>query len=271
MHLSLTMARTCRLAGRFTSLPVGLGSWPGYRPQCIGWGCLVLLLWSVVSVHAGYIGYPAARQPAWQPRIEVTGDSFKAHLEGEGQTPNATTGRALATISLGLASWVELFARVGLAEFNIADADFKGDYGLAYGGGIRLRVWDLPFVQVGLLGQYLRFISEDGNSAGLAIEGEWEAFDIGVGVGTRRFSAFQFYGGVTYHEVDISLSSSVSRLNLKQETPVLAFVGVHIFPLVDFPRGEFLVNVEARFVGETPQFTLGVQYQFGAARNRSNR
>lgn len=242
----------------------------GRRLRRIGWVCLALLLWTAAAAHAGYIGYPVPRRPAWQPRIEVTGDSFKADLEGVGKA-EATTGRALATISLGLTSWAEVFARVGLAEFNIDAADFKGDYGLAYGGGVRFRVWELPFMQVGLTGQYLRFKSEDGNSAGLAVDGEWEAFDIGVGVGTRRFSAFQLYGGVTYHEIDVTLSSTANRFDLEQETPVLAFVGVHIFPLVDFPRGEFLVNIEARFVGETPQFTLGVQYQFGAARNRPDR
>ncbi len=242
--------------------------WPRLRHA--GWLCLILLLWSVASAHAGLIGYPVARQPAWQPRIEVTGDSFKADLEGDGNA-EATTGRALATISFGLTSWVELYARVGLAEFDVANADFEGDYGLAYGGGVRFRVWELPFVRVGLIGQYLRFTSEDANSAGRPLDGEWEAFDIGVGVGTRQFSAFQLYAGVTYHEVDVTLESADSRFNLEQETPVLAFVGVHIFPLVDFPRGEFLVNIEARFVGETPQFTLGVQYQFGVARNRSDR
>ncbi len=164
-----------------------------------------------------------------------------------------------------------MYARAGLAEFNVDNADFKGDFGFAYGGGVRLRVWDLPFVQVGLLGQYFRFTSEDSNSAGRVVEGEWESYDIGLGLGTRQIGAFQFYGGITYHEVDVSLTASDSRLTLEQDIPILGFVGLHIIPLTDFPRGEFLVNVEARFVGETPQFTLGLQYQFGATRNRSDR
>ncbi len=258
-----------RRVSQWTTLSVGV-SRPARQCWHTGWLCLILLLWTVASAQAGYIGFPVARQPNWQPRLEVTGDSFKIDLEGDGNA-EATTGRALATVSFGLTPWMELFARVGLAEFNIANADFKGDFGWAYGGGVRFRVWELPFFQVGLTGQYLRFTSDDGNSAGLKVDGEWEAFDIGVGVGTRRVSAFQFYGGVTYHQADITLTSTANRFNLEQETPVLAFVGVHIFPLVDFPRGEFLVNVEARFVGETPQFTLGVQYQFGVTRGRSDR
>ncbi len=245
--------------------------WPArWCSRLIGVCGLMLIVWPLASAHAGLLGYPVPRDPIWQPRIELTGDSFKADLESGGGA-EATTGRALATISLGLAPWVELYARVGLAEFNVANADFKGDFGFAYGGGVRLRVWELPFVKVGLLGQYLRFTSEDPDSAGRAVEGEWEAFDVGLGVGTPRFGAFQFYGGVTYHETDVTLKASDSRLTLQQDIPVLAFVGLHIVPLIDFPRGEFLVNVEARFIGEIPQFTLGIQYQFGATRNRSDR
>jgi hypothetical protein len=231
----------------------------------------MLILWSATSAQAGLIGYPAPQQtPVFWPRIELAGDSFKTDLKSD-QKAEATTGRALVSVSLGLASWIELYARAGLAEFNIDNANFEGDFGFAYGGGLRLRVWDLPFARIGLLGQYFRFTSDDADSAGRAVDGEWEAFDIGLGIGTRRIGAFQFYGGVTYHDVEVTLTAPDGRLTLEQDIPILVFVGFHIIPLIDFPRGEFLVNVEARFVGETPQFTLGLQYQFGATRNRSDR
>ncbi len=234
-----------------------------------GYG-LLFMLFAMSSAQAGFIGYPLPRETVFWPRIELTGDSFEAKLQSSGEV-DATSGRSLATISFGLTPWVELYARAGLAEFNVDNADFKGDFGFAYGGGVRLRVWELPFVRVGLLGQYFRFTSDDANSAGRAVEGEWEAYDIGLGVGTQQIGAFQVYGGVTYHEVDVTLSAPDSRLTLEQDIPILAFVGLHLFPFTDFPRGEFLVNVEARFVGEVPQFTFGFQYQFGATRNRSDR
>jgi hypothetical protein len=230
----------------------------------------MLLLWSATAAQAGFIGYPIPRQPTFWPRIELTGDSFKTDLTGDG-TAEATTGRALATISLGLTPWIELYARAGLAEFNIDNADFKGEFGFAYGGGVRLRVWEFPFFQIGLLGQYLRFTSDDPNSIGRAVEGEWEEFDIGLGIGTSQFSYFQFYGGVTYHGVNVTLSAMEGSLTLDQDVPINVLIGLHIIPLIDFPRGEFLVNIEARFVGEIPQFTFGLQYQFGATRNRPDR
>lgn len=244
----------------------------GSRSRLIGWFGLVLLLWPATSVQAGLIGYPLPRQPLFWPRVELTGDSFKADLKSDREA-EATTGRALTTISFGLTPWLELYARAGLAEFNVDNANFQGDFGFAYGGGVRLRVWELPFVKVGILGQYLRFTSDDpdGAGAGRAVDGEWEAYDVGLGLGTDRLGAFQFYAGVTYHEVNVTLTAPDEKLTLEQDVPILAFIGLHIIPFVDFPRGEFLVNVEARFVGEIPQFTLGIQYQFGVTRNQSSR
>ena len=49
---------------------------------------------------------------------------------------------------------------------------------------------------------------------------------------------------------------------LETDIPFRLLLGTHIFPLFDVPSGQFLVNIEARLIGETPQFTLGVQYAF---------
>src|SRR6266446_3266625 len=91
-----------------------------------------------------------------------------------------------------------------------------------------------------------------------------EEVDVGLGLGSRRFGAFQFYGGGVYHHTDITIrdKSLGTRTNLKSAIPGRMFLGTNIYPLVDFPGGEFVVNVEVRFVGETPQVTLGLQYSF---------
>jgi hypothetical protein len=226
--------------------------------------CTLLFVWfgTATVALAGTIGFPVPRQEPLHLRFELVGDSFQEALDDSGDA-EATTGRALATVALGLTSWLELYGRVGLAEFNVDEALFSGGFGFAFGGGLRARLWRFPFGQLGLAGQYLRFTSDDDDSAGIRIEGEWEEFDLALGIGTRRFGAFQFYGGGAYHETEITLDPETgSHRTLDTETPVRLFLGVHIYPLADFPRGEFVVAVEARFIGETPQFTLGVQYQF---------
>jgi hypothetical protein len=121
----------------------------------------------------------------------------------------------------------------------------------------------VPIGSFGITGQYLRFTSDDDRTLG-KVEGEWEEFDVTIGFGTRKFGVFTFYTGVVYHHSDITLDpqGTSARITLESEQPFRLLIGVRIFPLIDFPLGNFLVNVEARLIGETPQFTLGVEYAF---------
>jgi hypothetical protein len=207
------------------------------------------------------LGFPEPQQRPWHFRIELAGDSFRELLEDDAE---ASSGRALASVAVGLTSWSEIYGRIGVAEFNLDEDLFSGDFGFAYGGGIRLRLFPLPFGTVGAAGQYLRFTSTDDDSAGAKVEGEWEEFDFAIGIGTRRFGVFAFYGGGAYHHSDITLKTVNTGLQKSRDTdiPVRLFVGVHLYPLLDDPAGKLVIAVEARFVGEIPQFTLGVQYAF---------
>lgn len=233
------------------------------RCACIGWVLGLVFGWLFGSAHAGMIGFPAARLQQFHLSAGVAGDSFQEDLENSGDA-TATTGRALLTVGFGLTDWSEIFARVGVAEFNIDEALFSGKFGIAYGGGIRLRLLTVPAGMFGIVGQYLRFTSDDNNSAGARVEGEWEEYDVVVGFGTRRLGAFAFYIGGAYHHSEVTLETqgTGARTTLESKIPVRLLLGAHIFPLVDIPGGNFLVNIEARFIGETPQFTLGVQYAF---------
>src|SRR5712691_498605 len=210
---------------------------------------------------AGMLGYPVPRLRPLHARFELAGDSFQETLDSL-DNAKAKTGRGLLTADLGLTDWSEVYARVGLAEFDVPRAGFSGDFDFAYGGGVRLRLFRLSWGSVGLIGQYLRFHSDDNNNPHR--DGTWEEVDVGLGLGSRRFGAFQFYGGGVYHHTDITIrdKSVGTRTNLKSAIPGRMFLGTNIYPLVDFPGGEFVVNVEVRFVGETPQVTLGLQYSF---------
>ena len=166
-----------------------------YLRQRLVWSGLMLLMmytgWPRI-VQAGMVGFPIARQEFLRLRVELAGDSFREDLDGN-RNPEATTGRGLASVAVGLTSWIELYARLGLAEFNIRKLGFNGDFGLAYGGGLRLRLAKFPIGSIGLAGQYLRFTSDDKDSAGERLDGEWEEMDAVFGFGTKQFGAFQFY------------------------------------------------------------------------------
>ena len=220
-----------------------------------------LLCALVTPAVAGMLGYPVPRLSSLHLRFELAGDSFQETLNGL-DNARATSGRALVTVALGLTDWSEIYARVGMAEFNVHRVAYDGDFGLAYGGGARLRLVRFSLGSIGLIGQYMRFGDNDNNN--VHRDGTWEEVDVGLGLGSRRFGAFQVYGGGVYHQADLSIRdhSLGTRTHLKSEIPGRAFVGVHIYPLGDFPGGQFVVNVEARFVGEIPQVTLGLQYSF---------
>ena len=117
-------------------------------------GSTLLVVWGSMATAAlaGTIGFPVARQEPLHLRFELVGDSFKEELD-EADNAEATTGRAWATVALGLTSWLEVYGRVGLAEFNVNEALFSGGFGLAFGGGLRARLWRFPYGQVGLAGQ----------------------------------------------------------------------------------------------------------------------
>ena len=239
--------------------------------------CVRLVLSVIVSIWvlsdsasvalAGAIGYPAARQERLlQVRLELTGDSFREDMEADatGREFKTGTGRGLVTVVAGLTDWSEIYARFGGGEFEIVGTGFNGSFGLAYGGGLRLRLLRFGWGVVGVTGQYLRFSSDDDDAGGVEAEGLWEEFDAALGIGTRRFETFQLYGGVAYHQSTVTLSGGegVLESDFGSAVPVRGFAGVNFYPLVDFPARQFVVNVEARFIGETPQITLGLQYSF---------
>src|SRR5574341_299141 len=135
-------------------------------------------------------------------RFELAGDSFQETLNGL-DNAKATSGRALLTTVLGLTDWSEVYARFGLAEFNVRRVAYDGNFGFAYGGGARFRLLRLSWGSVGLMGQYMRFRDDDNNNVNR--DGTWEEKDVAVGLGSRRFGAFQFYGGGAYHQSDLMI------------------------------------------------------------------
>lgn len=221
--------------------------------------CLCTLGGLLIALHttawAGILGYPVPRLKPLQARIELAGDSFQETLDRFDNAKDSTS-RGLLSLVFAPTEWSEIYGRFGMAEVNVKRLSFNGDFGFAYGGGARIRLFRLAWGGGGVFGQYLRFQSDDNNNP--QRDATSDEIDVGLGLGSRRFGAFQFYGGGAYHETTLNIRDNRlnSRTRLRSNIPFRGFVGVHIYPLTDFPDGEFVVNVEARFIGEIPSSLL---------------
>jgi hypothetical protein len=223
---------------------------------CLG----VALVALGTPAQAGTLGFPAPRLQPLHFRFELVGDGFEEKLNKDAESE---TGRALLTAAFGPTAWSEIYARVGMANFEVDEDLFNGRFGFAYGGGLRLRLFSFALGDFGVAAQYLRFTSNDHDSAGEFRRGKWREFDLTAGFGTKRFGVFQFYTGGAFHHSDITIDGgSSATVDLETRIPFRFLIGINIYPLLDFPGGDFVVNVEARIIGEIPRFTLGVQYAF---------
>ncbi len=227
------------------------------------WSVMILWVFHLLgsTVSAGMLGYPVPRLRQWHARLELAGDSFQETLDRLDKA-NATTARGLLTAAFAPTDWSEIYGRFGVADINVSRVGLNGDFGLAYGGGARLRLFRLSWGSAGLMGQYLRFQSDDNHNP--RRDATVDEVDVALGLGSRRFGAFQFYGGGAYHKATLNIRerNPTTKVRLESDIPARLFVGVNIYPLSDFPGGEFVVNVEARFLGETPQVTMGLQWSF---------
>src|SRR5262249_62179013 len=112
----------------------------------------------VTTATAGMLGYPVPRQSPLHLRFELAGDSFQETLNGL-DNAKATSGRGLVSIALGLTDWSEIYARIGLAEFNVRRVAYDGNFGLAYGGGGGPPLGRVFFWGVWLFGPCICFVN----------------------------------------------------------------------------------------------------------------
>ena len=192
--------------------------------------------------------------------------------------------------TLGLHPNVDFFIKLGTADANmdsnLASAEFDGDFGFAWGLGIKAKLFETAgkFRLMGIA-KYLsyemnsRYISEgkdfsqavdpgDSRTYNSKIKAkEWE---IGLYV-NQSFKQFSPYFGVNYSDSEIkneinyntyysdgSLIESIERTDeFRQKDNIGIFLGTNI----DVISKVLSVNIEGRFINETAT-TIGINYQF---------
>lgn len=151
---------------------------------------------------------------------------------------------------------INIYAKLGVA--NLEYEDFDGDYGLAFGFGIKATVHETPNTKVGIGLQYLTFESED-TVDGADVEADVSSeIDIFAGVSYLGLqNNITPYGGLVISMIDGEIDYEGSGSADFEEDDTLG-----IFAGIDFDASDqFKAGLELRLMNET-SFTLKVSYLF---------
>ena len=166
-------------------------------------------------------------------------------------------------IGYGLMDRVNLFGLAG-GESVEDDEGFNGKPGRLFGGGAKIRLYQLEDTTIGLTAQYRRFSSRDDDVAGISgfrFESTWNVYDVALG-GSTRISDSSFYGGLLFSTVNgvVDASSAFTpseKAHFKESSPVGLFFGGD-----SELAGRLRAGVELRLINET-SLTLRLNYPFG--------
>lgn len=224
-------------------------------------GCLALLVPAVAS--AGPIGVPGAILSAGRIALSAEYDNASRDAEvsiaGIGvATPSFGADRLMGRLSFALTNDLELFGRAGGARAVNRDALFEGDFGTAYGVGIRWTILGLPGIRLGTVLQGTKFTTEDKHGWAEVI---WREYEAAVGL-SGSLAGIHPYAAISYSRVDaeaskvagVSLASLGVSSSIREKDPIVYVVGIEGFLTPGFALG-----AEARTGGES---AIGVRMTF---------
>lgn len=199
--------------------------------------CHILIL-SVVFVcqaamgWAGTIGDPVPRMSAGRWMVTAELDNWDKDMDHD---VDLESTRFLAKFTYGVSGNVNIFGRIGLAEFELGDSD--SDYDPAWGAGISAKIYDDNAIEVGLVGQFFQFSGDFSGD-----DFDVTEIDIACGVHHQFNHELSGYGGMAISMVEIDFDHG----DLDEDDPFFFFGGI-----------EFALNpgtdlgVEVRIFGES--------------------
>ena len=218
----------------------------------------LLLVFPAIAI-AGNIDIPTATLKKGSFSVGLELDISGRDVKYSDKEINENTRTYLVKGSYGLLDRVNLFGTLGGGSIH-DDTGFEGDPGLAYGGGIKVHLYQYEDVfLLGLTGQFLRFTSQENNVSGvngLTLKSTWNEYDLALGASTT-LSVSNFYGGGLLSIVDGELKSPSATAHFKQSHLYGAFVGADA-ELIDHLR----FGIEGRFFDET-SVSFKLSYAFG--------
>jgi hypothetical protein len=202
------------------------------------------------------IGNPTATVGDRMSAVDVSVDFTNRDIDVEGGgDDDVDSNRILVKGTYGIEP-INIYAKLGVANVEVDDAD--GDYGLAFGFGIKATVHETPNAKVGIGLQYLSFESED-TVNGVDYEADVSSeIDIFAGVSYLGLqNNITPYGGLVISMIDGDLEvEGWGSADFEEDDTLGIFAGI------DFDASDqFKAGVELRLINET-SITLKVSYLF---------
>ena len=183
---------------------------------------------------------------------------------GENFEADADSTRVLARLGIKPVKPLELYVQAGTANLNIDDFnDYRGDISFAYGGGLKLTIYEQPGFnrfRLALSGDILTYTTNDTvlTNLGLAKEEiEWTEYTA-VGAGTWRAQNWEPYIGLRFSWLDSTdnIKDPINRkLDLRADSNVGIMAGTNVF--LD-PRENVALNLEATLIDQA-SFKIGLK------------
>ncbi len=139
----------------------------------------------------------------------------------------------------GLVPNLEVFVRLGGAEAETDTPSVNGDFGLAFGGGVKGVIYRGPNWALGAVGQFLYYKSENG--------GEIEVLEFDLAAGASfALGPVTPYAGLVLQLTQGELTSPAGSSDFDQDNLIGVFFGMNYVPQPNISLG-----IEAHLIHET--------------------
>ncbi len=211
-------------------------------------GVLVLLVAGGIALpgaaSAARLGDPASVAAPTRFTLGVEYEFIERDVEFDSPFLGASEAelesqRVLVRGAYGIAPNLEVFARLGGAEAETNTPSVNGDFGLAFGGGVKGVIFRGPNWAVGAVGQFLYYESENGGDIKVL------EFDLASGV-SFALGPVTPYAGVVFQVTQGELSTAGQSRDFDQDNLLGLFFGMNYVPQPNISLG-----IEAHLIHET--------------------
>jgi hypothetical protein len=201
--------------------------------------------------------------------LEASGSDVRLLYGESPQTiKDVESNRYYGNISLGLADYLEIFVRLGIADADSDELEFNGTDKLGWGYGIKGTFYEQGNLTLGAIGQMSWISTNDAGSVSvLGSQYDWkvdyDVFEIQIAIGpTVDMGGWFLYGGPFYYmlqgDIDLDISG-VAKLSadLEEESAFGGFIGAHL------PIGDKLsLGLDWAMTGDGYAIGTGLRFKF---------